>query len=346
MTQLNQDSSREQMRAIRCDERGDLSLEILPAPSLPQESEYPLALVKIQAFGINRADLLQRAGHYPPPSGVRADLLGLEFTGVIEEVLDSSSDAKRRATPRLSVGDRVMGICAGGAYAERLITPLDQLLPVPPNFTIPEAAALPEAYLTAFDALTTQAKLCSGERVLIHAIGSGVGAAAAHLASHLGAEVFGTTRSEWKQIRALEELPVQEVWRSRDGRWSPERFDPFQVVIDFIGAAYLQENLSALSLKGRLVIVGLLGGVRGELHLGALLSKRAQIIGTVLRSRSTQEKIELTQRFREEVLDSFVDQVLPPPSISEIFAAEDILRAHELLASNQTWSKLVCVWDD
>ena len=340
-------------RAISCDPQGELSLVNRPPLDTPQQANQPLALVRVEAFGLNRADLLQRAGHYPPPPGVSPEILGLEFTGVVEQIIglkgEGSDDDLNTTFPRPQVGDRVMGICAGGAYAEELFTPLDQLLPVPDHFSVAQAAALPEAYLTAYDALINQASLRSGERVLIHAIGSGVGAAAAHLASLLGAEVIGTTRSEWKRERALRELPVSQVWLSKDGQWSPPDAESFDVIIDFVGAAYLKENVKRLALKGRLVVVGLLGGIKAELNLGLLLSRRAQLIGTVLRSRSTTEKIELTQRFRHEILPHFSNQVLAPPAICDTYLVSDsVLRvddAHERLANNDTWSKLVCVWD-
>ena len=327
------------MRAVLCDHQGTLTVATRPIPSFPDESPRSLARVRVQAFGVNRADLLQRAGHYPPPPGVSTEILGLEFSGTIEEVSQSEV-----TTSHLRAGDEVMGICAGGAYAEYVIVPLEQLLPKPSPFSITEAAAFPEAYLTAFDALINQGRLSSGERVLIHAIGSGVGVAAAHLAALLGAEVVGTTRSEWKRDRALTTLPVHDVWLSHEGHWVQDT-SPFDLIIDFIGAAYLKDNLKVLASQGRLVVVGLLGGARAELNLGLLLAKRARLIGTVLRSRSAQEKIELTQKFRRELLGEFENSSLLPPEITQIFPAHQIEEAHERLAGNDTWSKLVCTWD-
>ena len=331
------------MSAIICDAHGTLSLGTRPVPRFPEQAPRALAKVRIKAFGVNRADLLQRAGHYPPPAGVSAEILGLEFSGVIEEIT-YYDHLTEPVDDQLSVGHRVMGICSGAAYAEYIITPLEQLLPIPQALSTVQAAALPEAYLTAFDALCTRGQLSPQDRVLIHAIGSGVGVAAAHLAHYLGAEVIGTTRSPWKKKRALQELPVRDVWIAQEGQWG-QRDSRFNVIVDFIGAAYLKQNLKHLTTQGRLVVVGLLGGIRAEINLGLLLAKRAQIIGTVLRSRDVTEKIMLTQKFRREVLPAFECAELPAPIVSETFDAQRVEAAHDQLANNKTWSKLVCVWD-
>lgn len=330
------------MRAIVCDDRGALSVTTRPSPTFSDQPNRSWAKVRIEAFGVNRADLLQRAGHYPPPPGVSSEILGLEFAGIIEEVV--TGEMADPIESSLRVGDRVMGICAGAAYADCVITPLEQLLHIPSSMSMTQAAALPEAYLTAFDALSQQGSMKPKDRVLIHAIGSGVGVAAAHLAHYLGAEVIGTTRSPWKRDRALAELPVEDVWLSQDGSWGQDA-PPFDVIIDFIGAGYLKQNVKWLAQQGRLVVVGLLGGTRAEINLGLLLAKRAKIIGTVLRSRSTQEKIRLTQKFRQELLPAFNQTTLSAPQVSEVFPAHKIEEAHDLLASNQTWSKLVGIWD-
>lgn len=339
------------MRYLQLIDR-QFSLSTRAPLELPEDPLIPQALVRIISFGINRADLLQRAGYYPPPPGV-TDILGLEFAGVIEAL--TSPDP----TGQIKVGQRVMGICAGGGYAEQIIVPRDQLLPIPDGWTYSNAATLPEVYLTAFDALTSQGQLRSGERVLIHAIGSGVGVAASLLANLMGAHVDGSTRSKWKKTRALEELPVEHVWISEGGQLKIDEdlaHKGYDVIIDFIGAAYLNFNIQILRNRGRLVIVGLLGGARAELNLGLLLSKRAQIVGTVLRSRSDREKIELTQRFAREVLPYFKDQTqvsdtdsysqyLQIPYPSHVLSALNVQEAHELLESNQTWSKVICTWE-
>ena len=312
---------------------------------LPSTSTVPMALVKIVAFGINRADLLQKAGFYPPPPGV-TDILGLEFSGVIEALHDKDSSLK--------VGDRVMGICAGGAYAEHIIVPRDQLMVIPDEWSFERAAAVPEVYLTAFDALINQGSLRPGEKVLIHAIGSGGGVAAAHLAHFFKAEVTGTTRSPWKREKGLKELPVSKIWLSEGGHpFPPEQGESpeYNLIIDLVGAAYLPDNIKALALNGRLVVVGLLGGIKGELHLGRLLAKRAKLIGTVLRSRSSIEKINLSMRFQREILTPYREKVisteyLPFVGPSQVYPPEDVLSAYELLEESRTWSKVVCKWSD
>ena len=331
-----------EIRLIRTMPSGALALQYAPMPLEPQRGSHQ-ALVEVAAFGINRADLLQRAGHYPAPSGSPQDVLGLEFAGRVAAVaphLDEDREALWR------VGDRVMGICGGGAYAEFITIDERTLLPAPSHLTSPECAGLPEVCLTAYDALTARGQLKAGERVLIHAIGSGVGLAAARLAHLMGAEVIGTSRAQWKLDRAKSSLPLSEVWLSEEGRFLPaDARESIDVIIDFVGGAYLKENLAALRTGGRLVIVGLLGGIKSELNLGVLLSKRAQIIGTVLRSRSLEDKIELTQNWRHEILPAIIDGRLTPPGIFRTYTAAEIEQAHSDLLSNQVWSKLVCVWD-
>ena len=343
------------MRAIVCAPSGHLNIEERPAPVIPISSSLPYAEVRIKAFGVNRADLLQRAGHYPPPPHTPPDILGLEFAG---EITRFSGDVE--VSGAFQVGDRVMGICDGAAYAESIVVPRDQLLSIPEWMSFPQAAAIPEVHLTAFDALYHLAKVKRGERVLVHAIGSGVGVAAAHIAHFLGAEVIGTTRSAWKRDRALSELPVREVWLSEGGRFLPSKeSESIDVILDFIGAAYLKENLRSLRTGGRIIAIGLLGGIKGEINLGTLLTKRATIKGTVLRSRSAQEKIKLTKNYAELVLP----KLRPPPSPSvplvltehpkdnvevtpfyKVYNAQNMINAHQDLESGQIWSKVIGEW--
>lgn len=312
-------------------EGGALSFVTRPLPS-PEVGEV---LVRVRAFGVNRADLLQRAGHYPAPPDAPQDVLGLEFAG---EVVNTSG--------RWQAGDRVMGICSGGGYSEHLCAHEACLLPVPEGWSWAQAGAFPEVYLTAYDALK-QTALSAGERVLVHAIGSGVGGAVAQLASWMGAEVTGTTRSEWKRARALAELPVQQVTLLSGGDFSPlSATGGFDVVVDLIGAAYLPQNLKVLKSKGRLIVVGLLGGVRGELPLGLLLAKRLTVRGTVLRSRELADKIKLTQEVTRLVLPALKLGQLKAPHVDQHFEAtpSEVEAAHERLQAAEVWSKLVCLW--
>ena len=325
---------------IRLKDNGLLELEKRP---INEVSNVPDGvLVKVRAFGINRADLLQRAGHYPAPPNAPQDVLGLEFAGEIVEL-----GPKLNHSSKWQIGDRVMGICSGGGYATHLITSSDLLLPIPLGVSFESAAAIPEVYLTAFDALRHIAKLKSGERVLIHAIGSGVGLAAARLAKWMGAEVIGTSRSPWKLKRAHSTLDLSSTWLSKDGVFlSKSDRNSVDVVIDFIGAAYLQQNLNALRNQGRLVIVGLLGGAKASIPLGTVLARRLEIYGTVLRSRSEEEKIKLTHSFITTAIDSLGSKIALP-EVDEVFDAsnpQEIDRAHERLKNNQVWSKLVAQW--
>jgi NADPH:quinone reductase len=338
------------MKAIVCKSKGDLIIEQIDAPKFTSSTQLVHANVLIKAFGINRADLLQKSGYYPAPAGIPQDILGLEFAGVIESFSDYQEHSGE-----FTVGDRVMGICSGAAYAEQIIVPRDQLIPIPDAFSFVTAAAIPEAHLTAFDALVNQAQIQSGEDVLIHAIGSGVGSAAAHIAQFLGAKVVGTTRTEWKRQRAEQSLPVEDVWLAKNGRFkSQESEKKFDVILDFVGAAYLKENISCLKSCARLVMIGLLGGAKTDINLGVILAKRAHLIGTVLRSRSTSEKIALTQKYKREILPFLRETTEPNHSadylvrlepIQSIYNAKDILHVHQHLEDGLVWSKLVCVWE-
>lgn len=310
----------------------DLALE-RHAPPAPAGGEVE---VRVRAFGVNRADLLQRAGRYPAPSGAPPDVLGLEFAG--EVVRDAHG---------WRAGDRVAGLCAGGAYAERLCAHPRALIPLPASWSWAQGAALAEAYLTAFDALGAIADLRAGERVLIHAIGSGVGVAAAAVAAWMGAEVVGTTRSAWKRDRALAELPARAVYVVEGGDLdavAAAEPEGFHVIIDLVGGSYLEGDVRLLAPRGRVVVVGLLAGAAGQLPLGALLAKRASVHGTVLRSRPEEERVALTQRFCAQVLPALRRGALAPPAV-EALSALSVEVAHERLARGDVWSQLACVWD-
>lgn len=342
------------MRVIVCNQEQELKLENRPELSFEAYSMHTSSLtfarIAIRAFGINRADLLQRAGHYPPPKGVASDILGLEFAGVIDSFSDGSSQYGE-----FKLGDRVMGICSGAAYAEQVIVPCDHLLAIPKHLSFGVAASIPEAHLTAYDALVAQGHLQKNHEVLIHAIGSGVGCAAAVIAQFLGARVTGTTRSAWKKDKALESFNLERVYLAKQGRFMQNTDEGyFDIILDFVGAAYLKENLQRLKKQGRLVVIGLLGGIKAEINLALLLAKRAQIIGTVLRSRSIHEKSELTRVYRKNILPflyedtkslSTSDQGIKLEPVYKIYSPNELEQAHQDLAVSGVWSKLVCCWD-
>lgn len=299
----------------------------------PQGSEVR---VRVRAAGVNRADIMQRRGVYPAPRGVIADVLGLEYAGEIEAVGDAVLNAK--------VGDRVMGIVAGGAMSSSLLVHEREVIPVPTRMTWEQAAAIPEVFMTAWDALFNQAELKPGMNVLIHAIGSGVGTAALQIATHLGCRVIGTSRTESKLTRCAT-FGLRDGLVVKGGEFA-SRINMLtdgqgvDVIIDGVGAAYLEENIRSLAQRGTLVVLGLLAGSTGSLPLGALLTKRGTIIGSVLRSRPLEEKIALARKFRKEAMPLFTQGVLQPV-VDQVFPVENIAEAHRLVESNDTFGKVI-----
>jgi NADPH2:quinone reductase len=296
-------------------------------------------LVKVAAAGLNRADILQRRGFYPAPAGVAADVPGLEFAGTVEQVGEGVRD--------FAPGDGVMAVVAGGAMATYAIVHAREALRVPNGLPLTEAAAIPEVFLTAFDGLFEQARLRMGESALLHAVGSGVGTAALQLALAVGARVIGTSRSADKLTRCQALGSFDGVQVGADGfatavaeRTAGRGCD---VILDLIGAAYLDENVKALATRGRLVSVGLLGGASAPLALGPLMAKRARIIGTVLRSRPLEEKAALAQDFSRQALPLFASGKLKPV-LDVIMPMQEIRAAHARMESDQTFGKVVLRW--
>jgi NADPH:quinone reductase-like Zn-dependent oxidoreductase len=244
------------------------------------------------------------------------------------------------------VGDRVFGIVGGGGMAESLVTPERTVVPIPANLGFEEAAAVPEAFITAQDALENQAGVRPGERVLVHAVGSGVGTAACQLAHVIGCTVFGTSRSRSKLERVAElglglDVPIDTsvddfatVIRDHTGGLGVE------VVLDLIGAQVLEGNLAALGSRGRMVVIGLLGGGRAAIDLGVVLRKRLTIVGTTLRARPVEEKIAVTRQFAARVVP-WLSRGLARPVLDSVFAFEDVRAAQERLESNVGFGKIV-----
>ena len=295
-------------------------------------------LVEVAAAGLNRADCLQRRGFYPAPPGVPADVPGLEFAGVVESVGDSVNAWKP--------GDRVMGIVGGGAMATRVLTEGAELMAVPKDLSLEDAAAVPEVFLTAYDAIVLQGGLQAGQSVLFHAVASGVGTAGIQLASVIGATSIGTSRTADKLPRCTD-LGLTHAVLVEDGNFAdgvleaaPKGVD---VILDTIGAAYLAQNVKVIGKKGRIIVIGLMGGVKAELSLGALLAKRASIQGSVLRSRSTEEKADLTKSFTQEMLGRFATGELKP-IVDDVLPMTDIQAAHQRMDANETFGKLVLTW--
>lgn len=309
-------------------------LEIHQRPDpVPDDDQV---LIRVQASALNRADLLQRRGAYPPPPGVPADIPGLELAG---EVIGRGARASR-----WKIGDRVFGLVSGGAHAELAVAHERVMAPVPDVLAWDEAAAVPEAFITAYDALVTQGGLRPGARVLIHAVGSGVGLAAVQIVRGWGAVPFGTARTAGKIERARE-LGLEDgavVGGAPDigaavARWSVGGFD---IILDLVGGAYVGASADVMALKGRLIVVGLLAGREPALDLGTLLRRRLTIIGTVLRSRSLEEKIGVTESFTRDIVPRLADRTLRPV-IDRRYPIAQVREAHEQMERNATQGKLV-----
>ncbi len=326
------------MRAIVIPEFGPP--EVLRPASLP--NPVPSAneiVVRVRASGVNRADLLQRRGLYPPPPGV-TDVPGLEFAGVVEEL--------GRGAGRWRVGDRVMGIVAGGGYAERVTVDAGVALPIPAAMAMATAGAIPEIYITAWDAVFRQVGLRAGETLLIHAVGSGVGTAALQLARRVGARTIGTSRTPWKLERALE--MGLDAALAGEGDWDAAVREATggrgaDVILDLVGGPYLARNQAAIANRGRHVVVGVPGGVREQIDLRRLMASRARIFGTVLRARSVGEKRDLARAFEASVLAGFVDGALEP-AIDCTFPASRGADAHRRMEANENFGKIVLTWQD
>jgi NADPH:quinone reductase len=314
-------------------------------PEVLQEERSPLGdlapghvRVRVATSGVNRADLVQRLGRYPPPPGYPRDIPGLEFAGVVEALGEGCS--------RREPGDRVMGLVGGGGYAELLDVPEEETIRVPGGVDLEQAGAIPEVFMTAWDALFRQARLQAGEQVLIHAIGSGVGTAALQLVLAAGARPIGTSRTPEKVEKAGELGLVRGVvaqgdWEAAAGELAGE--SGVQVILDLVGASYLEANLGLLGRHGRWIIVGVPGGSRGELDLRRLMALRASIRGTVLRTRSSAEKVVLARAFEELVVPLFEEGRLRPV-VDTILPAGEATRAHERMEDSLNFGKILLRW--
>ena len=291
--------------------------------------------VDVVATALNRADLLQRMGLYPNPFPDGVEIPGLEFSGTVRSV-----GAHVR---RWKVGDPVMGIVSGGGYAQQLVLPERQAMRIPTGISIADAAAIPEVFITAWDALVVQGVLTSGRWALVHAGGSGVGTAAIQICKAIGARIVVTCSAG--KVAACRALGADVVvdYGSQDfvaEVASATAGVGVDVVLDVIGGDYLERNIAALATKGRIIQVGVMAGKPVLFNVGALLGKRAAIIGTVLRARPVEEKISISQRFASEVLPLFDAGVLQPV-IDRRYQLDDIAAAHEYMASNGNTGKIV-----
>lgn len=317
------------MRAITFDHPGDesvLHLAEVPPPVLRPDD----VRIKVAAAGVNRADLLQRQGQYPPPPGA-SEILGLECSGVVMETGGNVSAWTR--------GDRVMALLPGGGYAEEVVAHAGSVMLVPPSISDEEAGAIPEVFLTAFLNIFLLGEAREGETVLIHGGGSGVGTAATTLCKVAGIRVIVTAGSDEKCRQCLEHgADVAINYRTED---FAEKARGANVILDHIGAAYLPQNLQALAFGGRIVIIGSMGGTRtAEIDVTALLGKRQRIIGSTLRARPVEEKAwivaEFVQRFGADLVSGNVR-----PVIHKALPLEQAAEAHRLMKSSEHFGKIV-----
>lgn len=322
------------MRAIVITKPGGpdvLALVERPAPE-PSRGEVR---VRVRATAVNRADLLQRMGGYPAPGDAPPDIPGLEIAGEVE--------ALGPGVERLAVGDRVFGLVGGGGYAEAIVSHERALARIPDGMSFEDAGAVVEAFVTAHDAIVTQAQLKSGEPLLVHAVGSGVGTAAAQLGRALGAFVIGTARTKDKLDRAralgMDVGIAVEQGKFADAVRAAHR-DGAAVVLELVGGAYLAEDLRCVQTLGRIALVGLMAGAKTELDLGLVLRKRVRILGTVLRARPLEEKIAAMRAFETQVVPLLARGAVKP-IVDCVMPLEDAATAHERMASNAGFGKIV-----
>ena len=322
------------MRAVVLRSHGGpevLQFEDVASPIIGEQD----ILVTVAATALNRADLLQRMGFYPNPFPSGPEIPGLEFAGTVAAIGDKVT--------AWSIGDRVMGITSGGAYAEQLAIHERQAMAVPSQMSLHDAAGIPEVFITAWDALVVQGGLTSGRWAMVHAGASGVGTAAIQICKAIGARIVVTcSGGKVEACRALgadvvvdygTQDFVAEVATATDGAG-------VDVVLDVIGGDYVERNIASLAVKGHIIQVGVMAGKPVPLNIGLLLGKRASITGTVLRARPLEEKIAISQRFASEMLPLFSTGQLKPV-IDSVYAFADIAQGHEYMASNGNVGKIV-----
>ncbi len=317
------------IRAVIAQDNAPTLIDDYPAPQPGAEE----VLVNVHATALNRADLLQVRGQYPPPPGAPATL-GLELAGQVIAV--------GAGVTRWRVGDNVMALVAGGGYAEQAVVHQAHLLRIPHGMDYTEAAAIPEAFLTAYSNLIELGRLIAGERVLIHAGASGVGLAAIQIAKARGAVVFTTASAGKHAICSANGADMCIDYQAENfaERILTEYTDGMHLVIDFIGAPYWADNVRVLKMWGRLVFVGLMGGAQTEVNFGQIMAKRLTITGSTLRNRAHHRKTALIAAFAAWGLPLLQAGILKP-NVWRIMALEEVASAHALMASNQNAGKIV-----
>lgn len=323
------------MRAVRQDAFGDADVLYIGEASTPTIGSHDL-LVRVHATALNRADLLQRRGFYPPPPG-ESEILGLEMAG---EVVEVGADVEG-----FTLGSRVAALLPGGGYAEYVKIPAGMAMPLPDSMSYEQGAAIPEAFLTAYLNLFWLGKVRKENTVLVHAGASGVGTSALQLIREVGAIALVTAGSAEK-ISVCKKLGAVAGWNYKEGPFLPfvqKETDGrgVDIILDFIGANYFAENIQSLAVDGRLIVIGTMGGTQvQQLDLGYLLQRRLQIIGTALRSRSVSEKIRLTREFYQFARDGLNEGRIAP-LVDTVFDWTEVAKAHAYMESNQNMGKIV-----
>ncbi len=317
--------------------RRDGGPEVLQIDDVPSPTPTPTQLlVDVHATALNRADLIQRRGGYPPPPG-ESEVLGLEIAGTVSAIGDTVDS-------KVSEGDRVFGLVGGGGYAEQAVIDHRMAIPIPDAWSFEQAAAVPEVFFTASENIFTLGRLAAGETILIHAGGSGVGSAGIQISRHAEAKVFVTAGTKkkidkCKELGAIEGINYKttdfatEIQQLTDGKG-------VDVVLDVIGAPYFERNLSILKTNGRLLQVGLIAGATTEINLGTVMRNRLQIIGSVMRPQAIDEKTAITQRFIGRWLPELKNGTLQP-IIDAVFPLAQAQHAHEYMEANRNFGKIL-----
>jgi putative PIG3 family NAD(P)H quinone oxidoreductase len=323
------------MKAVAIESHGEPEVLVPVIMPEPEPSAHEV-LVRIRAVGVNRADVLQRRGHYPPPPDAPENVPGLEFAGEIEAVGANVTN--------VAVGNRVYGLASGGTYAEYICVHSRAVSKIPHNLGYIEAAAIPEAFITAYDAAVVQGGLSAGEYVLITAVGSGVGTAMVQIAKAIGAVSVGTARQGHK-LEQAEALGLNHRVLSVDGTFAEEVRAAtdgagVDVVVELVGGKYVAEDVECCAPKGRIIVVGLVAGAKVTADLGMILRKRLTIRGTTMRMRPLEEKIIAAQLLSKNLNPLFQEGILKP-IVDRTFKLEEAAQAHVYMEANENFGKIV-----
>ena len=324
------------MKAVQLDGFGGVEVLRVGEVERPVPAENQV-LIKVMATSINRPDLVQREGKYPPPPG-DSEILGLEVAGVVAEVGPKVSQWK--------AGDRVMSLVGGGGYAEYAVAYANHLMPIPESMSFAEAACVCESYITAFLNVFMIGDLQDGQTAILHGGGGGVNTAALQLAKALtpNAKLIVTAHpSKMERVKELGADLVIDYTQTPDFTEVVKEFTNkkgVDVILDHVGAKYLAPNMNSLGYKGRLVIIGVISGIKAELNLALMMVKRQQIIGSVLRSRPVSEKGEIVAEFTRRALPKFADRSIVP-IIEKTFSIDDVVEAHRMMDEDRHFGKIV-----